>query len=608
MDKSEPNRLDKQKNMSLQLDDLLDGGRQELIGGLREDENESKTRQISQWLEAIGIDDDDEVDKREATARWLARRVERVDDLVMTAQARQRLYEIENAPIPERGQKLLLRVRWLSQQKAAHSLQWRWFANHTLAATLARENRRGVSAESEADILVHALTQVRERLTGGIGELLLAARARLDDDRSKATPGYYKTRGALADLLSAAERREDRLLRAFLYDEILREMRGLVRTDGSAAMNREWLEIVETDANNLASTLDDLGEAGGFQAQKLSVVAAVAKSGEKKSPRDASAAIWRAFGMTPQNPLAASLPGDMANVPPVWRDLALDNALGGMLADGATPEREGNALVACLCALAAAMRAAQGAPDEDVASACFNAGVNLLKAHQAGAAMDSQAVARVILNAAGLAWVLRGKSAAEAIHTALHEENGLDCAVNLLGALVELPGRDADDRRHLAVFAAALWRYRDGPQSGEFIRIAASLEKFKLPQPDAAVEPPPPLQAALDDLLGGLAGVRSPDWDKLLSPEGGDAATLARLGAAALKTALGGNYAVYANRMTFALDHLANLAQDPAALLQQYPATAPEWAAQAAAGLDAARKQRRPLSDVLRQVADGLLD
>lgn len=585
---------------------------------------------ISILLETIGIDRPEDITPRKSFAKWLAKNLS-LRDLVFSPQASRSLEDRVNGPVEGSGPQLALRVRELSKEKLGKrdgAGAWRHFMKHNLAATLARERKRGASVESQVDILVQSLLPTRSGLWGETLYLLVrAAHVNLEGERRRATPGYYKTRGALADLLGASASEAGWRLRAFLYDKILRELNELGASQPDWKLGGDWRGIVEADANNLAATLSELGEESSFGAQRLSTVAGVGKV----DPSGIDAAfhvvdpIWQAFAVKPVQSLAVLLPVEMMNVPTAWRALVNDPANAsvarsrttrpaasvrkGPISSGAL---NGHVLVACLGALAGALRAALGASDKDVTTAFFNSGVNLDRAEDAGASLVNGAAPRVALNGAGLAWALRNVREDHAAATdALHVANGLDCAVNLMGAVTELTGRKPDKQR-IATFAAALWRYRAGPKSEEYVRLEGSLKEIGVPVPDAAeIDSAPLLQETLSELLNAvlsstgigamLSGNRLPD-----GPDGG--AMLAGATAPVLRASIGGLYDAYAKRISESLDELALQAGDSRALLQHYcDSTSLSWSADEEAKLDETRKSRKTLDQVLRDVADDLL-
>ncbi len=550
---------------------------------------------VMAWLGQIGI----EQARQEAVSTWLAQREDegrlKFAEFIFSREELQRQDHFLNTPIRGRGQTRVLGVGAVSKRWAGDPHAWRRFATTALVATLDQAAREGESRETQVDILVHALRPAKQHLGADLLDLILAARVHLEAERVGADAGYYKTRVALADLLSDDATRPGRLLRATLYDEILRELRPRA---GRLRMGKAWLELLEADGNNLAAVLDDLllGEGLTDSAMRLSVSAAVA---QHDAAGERSARLWPVFlkGCAPEEPdRHAVLIDQMMNVPSAWRRM-----VNVIFPESDPNEREwrGHVVSGLLAGLAAACRVALDIEDRKVAAALFNAGVDLKKAGDTGLKTNDVAMARVALNAAGLGWVLRPDAIADAddIETALHQANGIDCAVNLLGALTELA---SVDKAAIHRFATAMWAYRAGPEEDEYQRMAGSLRKLRVPLPDdweGEAEARPDPRAALNHLMNTLLPeMAKPVWQAFVGNPNDE--TLAAWVVHAWHRVLGNDE--YAAFLTGIAGQVQTLAQPPFELLAQWPDTPPDWAGDVLACLEGLRGAPPSLPERLR--------
>lgn len=382
------------------------------------------------------------------------------------------------------GAPIELQIKLASESNAAlaeGAARWKRFAQTILAASLRRMEERGDTAEEEMDVLVRALRPLRGRLRTKAGELMLAARARMAQ-RPDQQDGYYKTRGALADSLAGSKDELSQRRRCYLYWEILTELQSMGTQHVSSGT---WAGIVNTDANNLAVSLDDLRlhrESAEFM--KLAVVAgSAARQLGEGVPVNESAKVGLAplFGDA-ATPEWAALLDDMGNVPTTWK-FAYDNAsdIDVLLVEmGAAVGRAG-------------LETLEDEPRK-VVSALFNAGVTVSRGVKSGGSWGQPVECRIALNGAGLLWAMvcasKGGEAVDYL-VAMTENEGGNCAVNLMGALTEF-SRVATNEP-LSRFVDALYGIRQAIPGENFARIEGLLGKLKVTPSHVTVDPMPAL-------------------------------------------------------------------------------------------------------------------
>lgn len=292
--------------------------------------------------------------------------------------------------------------------------------------------------------------------------------------------GYYKTRLGLAQWLSRSDdATRPRQQALFYYHELL--------SLGPAICGKRVFHVA---ANNLAGGIavflrDQAGQARPEQKiwlsrlQTLSVAAAIAEGEESQgTEREEQADFWHGLGFaaTEVEPRRISIVlREMANISSSWEFVAAD--VIARLPGAAVPEGENIAnaehdegWMAVMSVLAALSRMAFNDSDDwdEIAAAFFNAGVAVLR-------VDHRFTApRIALNGAGLGWALsRGKGFAQI----LDEYHGLDCAVNLFGALTELPEAQ---RQMLNPFVATLAAQLFAPEVRAALPESEQLEYFRL--------------------------------------------------------------------------------------------------------------------------------
>jgi hypothetical protein len=153
----------------------------------------------------------------------------------------------------------------------------------------------------------------------------------------------------------------------------------------------------------------------------------------------------------------------------------------------ANPLPEDSTQVAYFEACAGVLRVALGEADR-AASSFFNAGVSLLRAREQGSPRRQFALARLLLNTFGLQWALVLNS--QDIRVALTTGDGMDCAVNLFGAAVDVstvpPGLKPEAKNAIANLAGVVGDMEsqlvpDGlVESMEFGRLRRSWDRLGL--------------------------------------------------------------------------------------------------------------------------------
>jgi hypothetical protein len=298
------------------------------------------------------------------------------------------------------------------------------------------------------------------------------------------TPDYYATRAVLADVTAKGGTSDCYVRAAFYYDEVivalLRAQEELPELDGAT---RRRIHIC---ANNLVGRLVDLpNQAVDAMRRTLSSIMAISivAGGNHEAISD-SEVLWRnCLGAPPgtdvQRPLAFL--DWMMNIPKAWQH-------GVDRVHESWPDPTPHELLALLELLAAAVRAQQPGRTYDCATALYNAGVSLLRARATMASPPQQLTeVRVYVNALGLVAAISGVDEA----ASLRKEAGQSCAVNLLGAMTDLPRSEAMQHAIRAVAGSLRGHRRELGTS--LVRINRSLDELGL----AGQEPSAP---------GSLAG------------------------------------------------------------------------------------------------------
>lgn len=472
--------------------------------------------------------------------------------------------ETDDAPLQGDGALLLLRAKAASKQ-AGERGAWPAFARGTLSATLVRLHEKGATPETEVDLLLTSLRPHKSSLRSPVGELMMATRARLARQRpDDQGTGYYKTRGALADLLTEVEDETNRRRRAFLYLEVLREL--TKRTD---IKGNDWAEIVNTDANNLGGVLDDLGEGRlSFDAMELAVCAGAATRETKgDAPDEKAVAVLQPFFARVDTARAfawCAILDDMANVPTAWSYWRKETS------DQAPDQPRDQTLMWCVEVVSAAARAIVQSekPRKSVVSLA-NAGITLNKHKAAGFRQPAQCA--MALNAAGLWWALANNSGNMA--DALQRDVGGRCAVNLLGTLAdEVRGESINMR--LAGLRAAIESQKDGFSADHWLRIEAAWKKMNVLASESG-----DFRAMLSALLLEILpeGAWRQAWKDLSEHDGADAAGLSGFLAETVRQGLPEESGSLGDLHALLVRYSQPGDEAWLAILKRFPSSMPDW-------------------------------
>lgn len=515
-------------------------------------------------LNRTGLAEKVKSDASGAVLPWIEMHID-MSRLVLDEKSRRQLHEVSDTPLQGAAGDLPERAGGLAEESFSYSPDaWRNFLRGRVAATLRRFKEEDVKPETRIDLLLQVIKPARGKLGARFLRSVLPVaykelQMQMADDRQRRESGFYKTWGALADHLTKES--DTRLLRwaCFLYAGLLAELEELRHIKRGARVERAWLDILEADANNLASVLDDLGEYAHTQ-WLLRVSAAAALAGLRKrrtAPVDESAlasaiapllaavpgvapqkkhlanvaeAVAHLFNISrcwlPHGKEGAALPGSTSREAPnkgLRRRIA---ALRGARTHADLPEmarkpRPQSAarqaqhpsrsflqrfprstakpqashapdeilLAPCLGVLSATL-AAVAAQDTDgkAVVALFNTG-NLLNRIETGGYVQQTAIARAILNAAGMYWALKDADNFNELVAAANKKHGIDCAVNFLGALADFDDFPAEVQAPLDEFASAVWMLHPfGDNEKDFRRMKISLELLGGTEPDPDFE------------------------------------------------------------------------------------------------------------------------
>ncbi|MBF0625229.1 MAG: hypothetical protein HQL82_10530 [Magnetococcales bacterium] len=366
------------------------------------------------------------------------------------------------------------------------------FIANSVAPAIARlEANRMASPEELVDIILEPLAGRRFPDTpladcAGVSGLVAGLRGFLENQEDNARgSGYYTSRGALPQWLSKLDDGAIgcRHRAVFYYHELV-----------SLGPNTlQDINLFGRTTNNLTTTLADFwqNKPDAPQGQLLSRLQALATAaqmhGRQRNDMDEARLadqLLQSMGMRAEAGQAAAIVHALmvaANVPASWRVVAPE-VLGGM---EARHDEEGMALISC--ASGVVRMAFNPLRDwDEIPSALFNAGVSLVrKGKSAAVNVDARRrllPARVACNATGLVWALaRGKDWVEA----LAHFHGMDCAVNLFGALAEWQGdRSLQAAREcmvrLANGLAAIGSKLGQRQQVEYVRLKGSWDQLNI--------------------------------------------------------------------------------------------------------------------------------
>lgn len=433
----------------------------ELARNIPRDQKAELRELLELVAKAAGIED---AKIRSAQIEWIENHFP-IEDMALS---RRDLEQVEHEhALPGTPVELQAKLGTASQVALQDITRWKRFAQTTLVKTLHRMEERGDTPEEEMDALLRALRPVQERLRPAAATLMLAASARMAEQLDQ-NDGYYKTRGALANLLARLKDVPSRRRRAFLYWEILHELQAL---DAERIAGGAWASLVNTDANNLAVVLDDLGEAEqSVRWMKLAVAAgsAARRLGEDDAA-EAHFGLAAFLGDSSVTPEWAALLGDMGNVPGAWKTpFAWENATD---------------LDMWLVEMGAAVAHCNVGDKNDrprkVTGALFNAGVTVSRGAKSGGQWRNAVECRIVLNGAGLLWALSSREGnhQEDFIAAMKVYKGSNCAVNLMGTLVSLDTKSGTDEI-LARFASALHWLKPAIPAGDWTRIENSINRL----------------------------------------------------------------------------------------------------------------------------------
>lgn len=407
------------------------------------------------------------------------------------------------------------------------------FLAQAVAPALDRlETNRQATPEELVDIVVGPLAGRRFPGTPlgdwrGIARLVAGLRGFLEKQESKDRgEGYYKTRGALPQWLQKIDDLEGgdpecRRLIVFYYHELLSLGPDGVKDAGLFGML----------ANNLGGILSEMwrdrpDDKQGRLLSRIQALATAARLRGQANERDAiGMAGWlfqvlgmpfgdgRAFGMADALMM-------VANIPPAWREVDALVLAGSGQSVGA-PRRHGEDWMALMSCAAGIVRMAYNERDDwdEIPSSLFNTGVALARSRRAaGNGKQAIVAAQVAFNAVGLTWALaHGQDWREA----LDDFHGIDCAVNMFGALTEWRPEHGDVAQavmgRLAGGLVAGGAALDAARQVEYVRLRASWQKLGIKVGSAGQA-----QAALLDVLDTLMLALKIDLPGHAGLKGGD--------------------------------------------------------------------------------------
>lgn len=290
---------------------------------------------------------------------------------------------------------------------------------------------------------------------------------------------WWKTVGALADMLPIDTSR----LSFVYYDEVIEDVfkKWNGRRPAAAEVDPEEWEVLQADANNIAARIG-----GIFQGMQREV-----------TPEGRSvimAGIEIAVAATLARP-THGLDNFESSVfeDGFWREIQrLGVSLGRLLTmldamNTIGVEWNDHPLTqATMFAVASVARAARGIGDR-TASSFFNSGVSLLRQQRNFADRAKAAKARALLNLLGLCWALQLNAG---LRDAMVAGDGLDCTVNLFGAIIEL--NTAELRQDIVRLVDSLRQFVDDAATdaaGDYERLHGAWERLGIATPAAPHTP-----------------------------------------------------------------------------------------------------------------------
>lgn len=447
---------------------------------------------------------------------WLAAQVDPREALLLSAST-QSGRPVEAAEALEGSpETLLLQVRVNAERFQGNSAGLENFYRGTVVATLRRlEKENAATREMLTDLVIQPLLRLSSRGTDlFLGDALCrfasGVWAYLDQETEGRGEGFFSTLFNLAQWTSQKGGKEGRQLVRYYYHRLLRE--------GPQATGSKVTAVV---ANNLASHIADEMQSHPekYRADakvkalqvlnRLHLLATVARLSEVDARNAVSLRqaldFWRSIGRSQSDDdsvealrSAHALIG-MANVASAWDEVDWAFVLPSS-ESGAQWRSFGEDWQAVMSAHAAFARMVFNEKDDydDIGSAFFNVGAALGRISGRKVEM---ALLRVAVNVLGLRWALEQ---ATGMDQALDEYHGLDCAVNLLGALTDVSDVETAPIEALAAVLFA-WRAQGSATDTmvNYHRMENSLRELKIDSGSLpAVEPSLPVaRAALMHLL-----------------------------------------------------------------------------------------------------------
>lgn len=390
-----------------------------------------------------------------------------------------------------------------------------------VAPTFARLEAEGAATpENFVDLVVKSFSSVSPGTHDILGDpawlsaFVPGLRGYLDNQSvDQREHGYYQTRSSLAMWLGRNENaRTCRFVALFYYHELL--------SLGPETCGKRVFHIA---ANNLAGGIaefwrDSTQKPAPHHQEMFSLLQALATAAALEDEEDNGleyAGFWKELGFSLPDSVAyrgVTILKEMANVASSWAVVGADVLKGpdvvGRVPGEAESEQHGEDWMVVMDVMAALARMAfnKDADWDEIAAAFFNAGVAFVRLDRKGAVIP-----RIALNGAGLGWALtRGENMGQA----LSEFHGLDCVVNLFGAITELPANKrqgiAEACRTLAgqLFAPDVRAVVPQHEQMEYRRLQGSLKELGLsisaPSTEEVSVRAESMLAALDGILDSL--------------------------------------------------------------------------------------------------------
>ncbi|MBI5900694.1 MAG: hypothetical protein HZB40_15875 [Rhodocyclales bacterium] len=451
-------------------------------------------------------------------ADWLVERVDwRKAVLPRVAASDSRTGDAFDGPL----ELVMLKVRVGAEGLQGKPPELASFFRGAVAATLRRLEEDGMATrEAQVDLVIQPLIRLAASGTpiftgNGLCDFAAGVWDYLDREKQQRREGFFVTQLNLAQWVGQWGGKTGRERVRYYYHRLLSEG---PQATGSA--------VVKVAANNLAGQIADdiqmrpdkyrdgnLATASRVvnRLQMLSTVARLSEldaDGDANTPAaiELASGFWRALGR-PQADGAAALRSahavmGMANVVSAWNEV--DWTVVAPPPNANEGRSAGEGWQATISVHAALARVVFNLADDwdEIPSAFFNAGAAL------GRFDDGPMTARLrfAVNAVGLRWALERATEADQAMAAYH---GVDCAVNLLGALTEIEGVIPKTVEPLAAVLLG-WGTQADPAEVQVDvhRIKASLSQLHVDISRLSVIPFTPVSAG--EALHALLAVQSP--------------------------------------------------------------------------------------------------